>query len=67
MREHYDFSDSSLNPYVQKPKKKINIRLDEDTIAYFKSMAEEKEIPYQSLMNLYLRDCAQSRRVLRNC
>jgi predicted DNA binding CopG/RHH family protein len=64
MRENYDFSNSTPNPYAQKLKKQITIRLDEDTISYFKSMADEKGIPYQSLINLYLRDCAQSHRDL---
>ena len=64
MREKYDFSNSVPNPYAQKLKKQITIRLDEDTISYFKSMADEKGIPYQSLINLYLRDCAQSHRDL---
>jgi predicted DNA binding CopG/RHH family protein len=65
MRKHYDFSDSKPNPYAQRHKKQITIRLDEDTIAYFKTMAEEKGIPYQSLINLYLRDCAESRREIK--
>ncbi len=65
MRNHYDFSDSAPNPYAQKLKKQITIRLDEDTVEYFKNMAEEKGIPYQSLINLYLRDCAQSSRDLK--
>jgi uncharacterized protein (DUF4415 family) len=65
MRKHYDFSDSVPNPYTQKLKKQITIRLDEDTIAYFKGMAEDKGIPYQSLINLYLRDCAQTHRDLK--
>ena len=47
MRKHYDFSDSRPNPYAKRLKKQITIRLDEDTIAYFKNMAEEKGIPYQ--------------------
>jgi uncharacterized protein (DUF4415 family) len=64
MRDHYDFSNSIPNPYAQKLKKQITIRIDEDTIDYFKNMAEEKGIPYQSLINLYLRDCAQSHRDL---
>ena len=64
MRKSYDFSNSVPNPYAQKLKKQITIRLDEDTISYFKSMADEKGIPYQSLINLYLRDCAQSHRDL---
>jgi uncharacterized protein (DUF4415 family) len=65
MRKHYDFSDSVPNPYSQKLKKQITIRIDEDTIAYFKDMAEDKGIPYQSLINLYLRDCAQEHRDLK--
>jgi uncharacterized protein (DUF4415 family) len=65
MRKNYDFSNSSPNPYAQKLKKQITIRLDEDTVEYFKSMAEEKGIPYQSLINLYLRDCAQTHRDLK--
>jgi len=64
MRKNYDFSNSVPNPYAQKLKKQITIRLDEDTISYFKGMAAEKGIPYQSLINLYLRDCAQSHRDL---
>ena len=64
MRDNYDFSNSIKNPYATKLKKQITIRIDQDTIDYFKSMAEEKEIPYQSLINLYLRDCAQSHREL---
>jgi len=62
MRKHYDFSKSVPNPYAKRLKKQITIRLDEGTIAYFKDMAEEKGIPYQSLINLYLRDCATSGR-----
>jgi len=62
MRDKYDFSKSVKNPYAKRLKKQITIRLDEDTIGYFKSLAEEKGIPYQSLINLYLRDCAESNR-----
>ena len=65
MRKNYDFSDSVPNPYAQKLKKQITIRLEEETIDYFKTMAEEKGIPYQSLINMYLRDCAQSHRDLK--
>jgi uncharacterized protein (DUF4415 family) len=64
MRKQYDFSASSPNPYAQKLKKQITIRIDEDTIGYFKELADNKGIPYQSLINLYLRDCAQSHREL---
>ncbi|WP_432613065.1 BrnA antitoxin family protein [Halomonas alkaliantarctica] len=65
MRDHYDFSESVKNPYAKKLKKQVTIRLDEDTIAYFKNLAEEKDLPYQSLINLYLRDCAQSHKDLK--
>ena len=64
MRENYDFSKSKPNPYAKRLKKQLTIRIDQETISYFKSMAEDKGIPYQSLINLYLRDCAQSNRHL---
>lgn len=64
MRKEYDFSNSVKNPYAKKLKKLISIRLDEDTIAYFKSMSEEIGIPYQNLINLYLRDCATKHKKL---
>jgi len=62
MRDEYDFSKSTKNPYAKRLKKQITIRIDEDTIEYFKGLAEEKGIPYQSLINLYLRDCAETHR-----
>jgi uncharacterized protein (DUF4415 family) len=58
MKKEYDFSASKKNPYAKKLKKQVTIRLDEDTIAYFKELADKQDIPYQSLINLYLRDCA---------
>lgn len=65
MRDEYDFSSSRKNPYAKHLKKQITIRIDEDTIEYFKQMAEDKGIPYQSLINLYLRDCAETHRELK--
>jgi uncharacterized protein (DUF4415 family) len=64
MRKEYDFSKSRKNPYIAQLKKQITIRLDEDAITYFKAISEEVGIPYQSLINLYLRDCAASQRKL---
>jgi predicted DNA binding CopG/RHH family protein len=64
MRIEYDFSKSTKNPHTAQLKKQITIRLDEESIEYFKSLATETGIPYQSLINLYLRDCAASRRTL---
>jgi uncharacterized protein (DUF4415 family) len=58
MRKKYDFSKSVKNPYLRKAKKQLTLRLDEDTINYFRSLSEESGIPYQSLINLYLRECA---------
>ncbi len=64
MRESYNFSKSVNPPYAKRLKKQITIRIDEETISYFKSMADSKGIPYQSLINLYLRDCASEHRQL---
>ncbi len=64
MRKEYNFSNARKNPYVSQLKKQITIRLDGDAIDYFKSISEEVGIPYQSLINLYLRDCAASHRKL---
>ncbi len=62
MRKEYDFSKARKNPYAKRLKKSITIRLDEPTVRYFRRLAEEAELPYQSLINLYLRDCAVSNR-----
>ena len=64
MRDEYDFSKAHKNPYATQLKKSITIRLDEDSVAYFKGISEEVGIPYQTLINLYLRDCASSHRKL---
>ncbi len=64
MRKSYDFSQAVKNPYAKRLKRSITIRLDESTVMYFKNLAEETELPYQSLINLYLRDCASSGRRL---
>jgi len=64
MRKEYDFSAARKNPYAAQLKKQITIRLDEESINYFKSISEDVGIPYQSLINLYLRDCAASHRKL---
>jgi uncharacterized protein (DUF4415 family) len=64
MRKEYDFSKAEKNPYANKLKKQITIRLDEDAISYFKSMSQKTGITYQNLINLYLKDCAVSHRKL---
>lgn len=64
MKTHYDFSAGVKNPYAKRLKRSVTIRLDESTVEYFKTLAAETELPYQSLINLYLRDCAASGRRL---
>jgi predicted DNA binding CopG/RHH family protein len=60
MRTHYDFSKMRgvKNPYISRLKQPITIRLDKATVVYFKELASEVGMPYQNLINLYLRDCA---------
>jgi uncharacterized protein (DUF4415 family) len=64
MKKSYDLSKSSRKPYVRKAKKQLTIRLDEDTIEYFRKLADECGIPCQTLINLYLRECAAEKRKL---
>lgn len=62
MKDNYDFSASIKNPYTSRLKKQITIRVDEETIEYFKSLAEETGISYQNLINLYLRYCVEKKK-----
>ena len=62
MKKNYDFSKGKRNPYAKRLKKQITIRLDEETLAYFKRLADETEVPYQTLINLFLRDCARGKK-----
>jgi predicted DNA binding CopG/RHH family protein len=62
MRKEYDFSAARKNSYAARLKKQVTIRLDQESIAYFKAVSSEVGIPYQSLINLYLRDCVTARR-----
>ena len=62
MREEYDFSKGVKNPYSKRLKKQITINLNVDTIEYFKAMSEQTGIPYQTLINLYLSDCAEKKK-----
>ncbi len=64
MKKEYDFSKARPNPYAKRLKRQVTIRLDEQTIRYFKGISQESGIPYQTLINLYLRDCAASRKRL---
>ncbi len=62
MRKQYDFSHARPNPYAKRLKRSVTIRLYDGTITYFKELAEEIGIPYQTLINVYLRDCARAQR-----
>lgn len=64
MRKKYDFSKSTKNPYARALKTQITIRIETDTVSYFKQLANDSGIPYQTLINLYLRDCAEENRKL---
>jgi len=65
MRKTYDFSKARPNPYARMLKRQVTLRLDEATVTYFKGLAGETAIPYQTLINLYLRECAASGKKLR--
>jgi len=67
MKAHYDFSKmkGKKNPYIKYLKQPITMRLDCESVEYFKALAEELGIPYQTLINLYLRDCATNHRKLK--
>lgn len=65
MKKEYDFSKSIKNPYTSRLKKQITIRIDEDTVNYFKNLSKDTGISYQNLINLYLRDCAESDKKLK--
>ena len=67
MRKQYDFDKmkGKRNPYTKQLKQPITMRLDKTTIAYFKGLADELGMPYQNLINLYLRDCALNHKKLR--
>lgn len=64
MKAEYDLSrmKSRRNPYASKLKRPVTMRLSEDVVAYFKGMAVDTGVPYQSLINLYLRDCVMQHR-----
>lgn len=65
MRDHYDFSRGKKNPYADKLKKQITIRLDDQVIDYFKNMADKIGMPYQNIINYYLLDCVKENRQLK--
>ena len=67
MRDKYDIKDLNprKNPYSNRLKKPITINLNEGTIDYFKAKSEQSGIPYQTLINLYLTDCAENNRELK--
>jgi predicted DNA binding CopG/RHH family protein len=65
MLEEYDFTNAKKNPYVKKLKKQITINIESDTVDYFKGLSESTGIPYQTLINLYLCDCAKKNKKIK--
>lgn len=65
MLDEYDFSHARKNPYAKLLKKQITINIDVSTVDYFKDMSSDNGIPYQTLINLYLRDCVENERKIR--
>ena len=64
MRENYDFSKGSKNPYAQQLNSQVTISIDTETVIYFQTLAEKTGIPYPKLINLYLSDCVKNKRQL---
>ena len=62
MRKEYNFINGKKNPYYEKLRKQITINLDEEVIEYFKHLSDEINIPYQSLINMYLSDCVKNKK-----
>ena len=64
MKSEYDFSKAIKNPYSKRIRKQITININESAITYFKNLSEESGVPYQTLINMYLTDCAENKRRL---
>jgi predicted DNA binding CopG/RHH family protein len=64
MRTEYDFARGVRNPYLKRDKKAVTLRLEPEVVDYFKGLSSETGIPYQNLINLYLKDCAEHGRKL---
>ncbi len=65
MRSNYDFSKTRKNPYAKRLMQQVTIHLERDIIGYFKRLAAQTGVSYQTLINLYLRDCAADKRTLK--
>lgn len=64
MKKEYDFAKGVKNPYIKRLKTQITINIDTDVVQYFKDLSLSLGMPYQSLINLYLKDCATNKKVL---
>ena len=67
MREHYDFSNAIKNLYEDKLKKQITIPVDDEVVDYFKNMEKETGMPYQNIINCYLKDCVKEKKTFGTC
>lgn len=64
MKDNYNFTNGQKNPYIKKLKKQVTIKLSNEVLEYFKSMANETNIPYQTLIDFYLLDCVRNNKKL---
>ncbi len=62
MKKQYNFAKGQKNPYSQQLKKKVTLNLSEEVLDYFKQLSEETSVPYQTLINFYLLDCAKNKK-----
>jgi len=67
MKKEYNFAKAKKNPYVKMLKKQITIRLEQNTVDYFKNLAKDTGVPYQTLIDMYLTDCANKKKKLALC
>ena len=65
MQKEYDFSNARKNPYANKVKKQITIKIDDEIIEYFKVQSDNYGVPYQTLINLYLADCVRNKKEIK--
>ena len=63
MKKNYDLKKMSWkpNPYLRALKKSVTIRFDQDVVEYFKELSAREGVPYQTLMNQFLRFCKEER------
>ena len=59
LMEGFDFANAAPGHLVSAFTKKVTIRLGVDVIDYFKAEAARTGLPYQGIINMYLRQCVE--------